>query len=146
MALLGSSVDIVVSIGPQPPPSSGGGGSSCFLATAAYGTPLADDLNVLRAVRDSYMLNNAVGAAFVDTYYRLSPPVADAVAKNALLKATVRTMLAPVVIASSFALAMPRAGLLLLIACLAFAVACTLTGDICFVRKCQRRKQIGYFA
>ena len=101
----------------------GGGGGSCFIATAAYGTPLADDINVLRAVRDSYLLNNAVGAAFVDTYYRLSPPVADAVANNALLKAAVRTLLAPVVIVGNFILAMPGASLFLLLACAALAVS-----------------------
>lgn len=101
----------------------GGGGGTCFIATAAYGTPLANDINVLRAVRDSYMLNNAVGAAFVDTYYRLSPPVADAVANNALLKAAVRTLLTPVVIVSSFVLAMPGASLLLLLGCAALVVS-----------------------
>lgn len=101
----------------------GGGGGSCFIATAAYGTPLADDINVLRAVRDSYLLNNAVGAAFVDTYYRLSPPVADAVANNALLRAAVRTLLAPLVILGSFVMAMPGASLLLLFACVALAVS-----------------------
>ncbi len=98
-------------------------GGTCFIATAAYGTPLANDINVLRAVRDSYMLNNAVGAAFVDTYYRLSPPVADAVANNALLKAAVRTLLTPVVIVSSFVLAMPGASLLLLLGCAALTVS-----------------------
>ena len=103
--------------------SPGGGGGNCFIATAAYGTPLADDINVLRAVRDSYMLNNAAGAAFVDTYYRLSPPVADAVATNAPLKAVVRTLLTPVVIVCSFVLAMPGASLLLLFACIALAVS-----------------------
>ena len=101
----------------------GGGGGSCFIATAAYGTPLADDINVLRAVRDSYLLNNAVGAAFVDTYYRLSPSVADAVANNALLKAAVRTLLAPVVIVGNFILAMPGASLFLLFACVGLAVS-----------------------
>ena len=105
------------------PAGGGGGGGTCFIATAAYGTPLADDINVLRAVRDSFMLNNAVGAAFVDTYYRLSPPVADAVANNALMKAAVRTLLAPVVIVGSFVLAMPGASVVLLLACLALVVA-----------------------
>ena len=105
-------------------PDAGGGSSgNCLIATAAYGTPLADDINVLRAIRDRYMLNNAAGAAFVDTYYRLSPPVADAVANNALLKAAVRTLLAPVVIVGSFVLAMPGASLLLLVACAALAVS-----------------------
>lgn len=101
----------------------GGGGSSgiCFIATAAYGTPLADEINVLRGLRDSYMLNNMVGAAFVDTYYRLSPPVADVVAHNAFAKALVRTLLVPIVMLSGFVLALPGATAALLLVAFAFA-------------------------
>lgn len=101
----------------------GGGGSSgiCFIATAAYGTPLADEINVLRGLRDSYMLNNVVGAAFVDTYYRLSPPVADVVAHNAFAKALVRTLLVPIVMVSGLVLALPGATAALLLVAFAFA-------------------------
>ena len=120
----GVEADIFIARGSTLGPGGAGGSSgSCFIATAAYGTPLAEDINTLRAVRDSLMLNNAVGAAFVDTYYRLSPPMADAVANNALLRAAVRTLLAPVVMVGSFVLAMPSAGLLLLFACVALAVS-----------------------
>ena len=101
----------------------GGGGGSCFIATAAYGTPLADDIYVRRAVRDSYLLNNAIGVAFVDAYYRLSPPVADAVANNAVMKAAVRTVLTPVVIIGSFVLAMPGLSVVLLLAGVALVAA-----------------------
>ena len=95
--------------------SSGGSSSSgiCFIATAAYGTPLADDIHVLRDVRDSYMLNTAVGSAFVDAYYRVSPPIADVVADSALLRSVVRTLLTPIVILSSFVLAMPGVSVVL---------------------------------
>lgn len=63
----------------------------CFIATAAYGTPLAEEIGSLRAFRDTRMLTNAFGAAFTDTYYRLSPPIADLVAANPLVASLVRT-------------------------------------------------------
>ena len=81
--------------------------SNCFIATAAYGTPMAQEVVVLRAVRDSYMLDTTAGAAFVDTYYRLSPPIADFIATKPLLRASVRMVLTPVVLISKMLLAMP---------------------------------------
>lgn len=92
----------------------GGGGGTCFIATAAYGTPLAGEIDALRAVRDRYLLRSGVGEAFVDTYYRLSPPIAREVAENALLRQTVRAALVPIVALSRLALHAP--GLCLAIA------------------------------
>ena len=66
-------------------------------ATAAFGSPLAKEVEVLRDVRDAHLLNNVLGTAFVDTYYRLSPPMADRVREHALLAATVRTALRPII-------------------------------------------------
>ena len=87
--------------------SGGGGGGPCFIATAAYGTPMAADIDVLRAIRDTYLLNNAVGTAFVDMYYHVSPAIADAVAASPVLAGIVRALLVPVVFMAKLALAMP---------------------------------------
>jgi len=84
-----------------------GSGGGCFIATAAFGTPMAQEINTLRNVRDSYMLNNAVGAAFVDTYYRLSPAVADKVAGHPTLAAVIRIILMPVVMIGNIILSSP---------------------------------------
>jgi hypothetical protein len=73
-----------------PPPSGSGG---CFIATAAYGTPTAKQIDVLRAFRDEVLLKNAVGSQFVALYYRLSPPVADFIARSDLLRTLVRELL-----------------------------------------------------
>ena len=73
----------------------GGGGGPCFIATAAYGTPLSGDIDVLRDVRDTYLLDSALGTAAVDTYYRLSPGFAGKVAASPVLAALVRTVLTP---------------------------------------------------
>ncbi len=94
----------------------GGGGGSCFIATAAYGTPMAQEIDTLRAVRDTYMLNNVLGTTFVDTYYRLSPAVADKVAEHPMLAATVRVILTPFVLLGKLILAAPMVLLSALIA------------------------------
>ncbi len=85
----------------------GGGGGPCFIATAAYGTPMAAEIETLRALRDTYLLDNAIGTALVDTYYRVSPAIADVVAQSPVLAAVVRLLLLPVVMLSNIALASP---------------------------------------
>lgn len=92
----------------------GGGGGGCFIATAAYGTPLAEEIDVLRVLRDHYLLHGAFGTAFVDTYYRLSPPIADTVASNGALRAGVRVLLVPVLIASYLVLETPLVAVMLI--------------------------------
>jgi hypothetical protein len=62
----------------------------CFIATAAYGTETAPQLRILRDFRDQVLLKNALGARFVGAYYKLSPPVANVIAKNDFLRAVVR--------------------------------------------------------
>jgi len=51
--------------------------SGCFIATAAYGTPHAQEIDRLREFRDDVLLQNVLGTLFVRTYYRLSPPIAE---------------------------------------------------------------------
>lgn len=68
----------------------GGGESPCFIATAAYGTPLAEDLDTLRDFRDDWLLASSAGTAFTDTYYRLSPPLAEQIAQSPALAALTR--------------------------------------------------------
>ena len=81
-----------------PAPSGGGGGGGCFIATAAYGTPMAQEIETLRTVRDKHLLNNALGSAFVDTYYRVSPAIADQLAAHPALAQGVRILLTPVLV------------------------------------------------
>ena len=67
----------------------------CFIATAAYGSPLAKQLDTLRAFRDEYLLTNPVGSRFVSLYYEYSPPVARFIDEHPILKPIVRTELLP---------------------------------------------------
>jgi hypothetical protein len=71
-------------------PSPAGG---CFIATAAYGTPAAEQINVLREFRDVVLLESTTGSLIVSLYYQFSPPVADFIAGNQLLRTLVREFL-----------------------------------------------------
>jgi parallel beta-helix repeat protein len=65
----------------------------CFIATAAYGTPSAEQIDVLREFRDTVLLESTLGSQFVALYYQLSPPVAEFIAGNELLRTMVRELL-----------------------------------------------------
>lgn len=77
--------------------SSGGGGGGCFIATAAFGTAMAPEVDALRTFRDRYLLTHAPGRAAVRWYYRLSPPVADFIRQRDGLRALIRAGLTPLV-------------------------------------------------
>ena len=93
----------------------------CFIATAAYGTPMAEDLQILREFRDGYLLTNSPGQAFVDFYCRTSPPIAEFMNEHPILKPIVRAGLMPavamstVVVDTTPAEKMTVAGLLVLV-------------------------------
>jgi len=80
----------------------GGGGGGCFIATAAYGTPMSEDVRYLRAFRDQYLLTNSLGQRFVELYYRYSPPLADKLRAHDTLRAVVRGALTPLVTLSKW--------------------------------------------
>jgi len=74
-----------------------GGGGGCFIATAAYGSPLHPHLDILRDFRDKYLMPNGFGRKLVELYYRYSPSIANFIAKHKLLKVAVRINLLPMI-------------------------------------------------
>jgi len=69
----------------------------CFIATAAFGSSMAKELDALRAVRDRALLTNPLGKLAVASYYAMSPPIARAIASDDRLRAGVRALLRPIV-------------------------------------------------
>ena len=82
---------------PTPVAIGGGDGGGCFIATAAFGSPLEKHVQILRDFRDSVLLNSTAGKAFVQFYYRSSPPIADKIAASEGLRLITRAMLMPVI-------------------------------------------------
>jgi hypothetical protein len=78
-------------------------GTGCFIATAAYGSPMTEDVAILREFRNEYMLTNPVGITLVELYYAVSPPVAELIATHPGLKPIVRAGLMPAVAMSTIA-------------------------------------------
>lgn len=74
----------------------------CFIATAAYGSPMAPQVNILRAFRDQYLLTNALGRWLVKQYYTYSPHWAKKIKKRDGARAAVRVALSPVVVAAQW--------------------------------------------
>lgn len=74
-----------------------GGGGGCFIATAAFGSPLQPCVETLRKFRDRFLLNNSIGNYFINLYCRYSPPMADVISKHDNVRALVRFFLLPIV-------------------------------------------------
>jgi hypothetical protein len=70
---------------------------ACFIATAAYGSVMANDVEMLRHFRDSMLERSVLGELAVEAYYTFGPPVAGVIGESDLLRTMVRGMLAPIV-------------------------------------------------
>ena len=80
----------------EKPASTGGG---CLIATAAFGSELAPQVQMLREIRDNIVLNTASGSAFMASfnqfYYSFSPTVADWERENPAFKEAVKITITP---------------------------------------------------
>jgi hypothetical protein len=72
--------------------------SPCFVATAAYGTPLDARIGVLRRFRDRHLRSSAFGRALVALYEALSPPLARWIAEDEDRRAVARALIHGVIV------------------------------------------------
>ena len=81
----------------QPAEEKKGGG--CLIATAAFGSEMAPQVQFLREIRDNKVLQTESGSAFMigfnQFYYSFSPAVADYERENLAFKETVKLALTP---------------------------------------------------
>ncbi len=78
-------------VGYQTPPTPPTGG--CFIATAAYGSNTAQEIDILREFRDSVMLSSRLGTELVAIYYKTSPAAAGFISRHECLRTLVRMSL-----------------------------------------------------
>ena len=76
-------------------------GGGCLIATAAYGTELAPQVQFLREVRDNTVMSTSAGAAFMtgfnQMYYSFSPSVADWERESPFFQEAVRVFITPMI-------------------------------------------------
>lgn len=72
------------------PSYSGGSSGGCFIATAAYGNPLTEQVIVLKAFRDNILQKTSLGRRFIDLYYYISPPIATFIELNTWRRAATK--------------------------------------------------------
>jgi len=81
----------------EPEPTGGG----CLIATAAYGTELAPQVQLLREIRDNTVMSTISGTAFMtgfnQLYYSFSPTIADMERENPMFQEVVRAFITPMV-------------------------------------------------
>ena len=74
-------------------------GGGCLIATAAYGSELAPQVQILREIRDNQLMNTESGSAFMSTfneaYYSFSPIIADMERESPVFKEIVKLGLTP---------------------------------------------------
>jgi len=83
---------------PEEEPENGGG---CLIATAAYGSELSPQVQQLREIRDTQLLQTESGSAFMasfnQVYYSFSPYIADYERENPFFKEVVKLAITPLI-------------------------------------------------
>ena len=78
-----------------------GKGGACLIATAAYGTELAPQVQFLREIRDNTVMSTTSGMAFMtgfnQLYYSFSPTIADLEREYPMFQQAVRAFITPMI-------------------------------------------------
>jgi len=106
-------VEVIVNCGPgtesvngvcqvvQTTPQESEEGGGCLIATAAYGSEMSPQVQLLREIRDNQLMNTESGTAFMNTfnnvYYSFSPAIADMERESPIFKEIVKVGLTPMI-------------------------------------------------
>jgi hypothetical protein len=82
------------------PPAPSGEVDACFIATAAYGSLMADDVSMLREFRDTALRGHVPGELLVAGYYTFGPALARLIEPSATARSAARSAMAPIVSAA----------------------------------------------
>jgi ribosomal protein L7/L12 len=74
-----------------------GGGSGCVVATAAWGSDAAPEVQALRRYRDTVLAQSFAGRRLIQCYQRVWPPLAAALARSERARRCARALLWPAV-------------------------------------------------
>jgi len=76
-------------------------GGGCLIATATYGSEMANEVQQLREIRDNQLLNTEAGKSFVNSfnhiYYSFSPYIADYERENPVFQEMVKLAITPMI-------------------------------------------------
>lgn len=75
--------------------------NECVIATASFGSPMANEVQILREIRDNQLLQTESGTAFMGGfntfYYSFAPTVAGWEHENPMFKEVVKTAITPLI-------------------------------------------------
>jgi len=74
-------------------------GPWCFIATAAFGSNMHQDVMMLRQFRNEVLLTNSFGIKITEVYYEYSPPIAKFISQHEHLRTMTRVSLYPIIYA-----------------------------------------------
>jgi len=111
----------------------------CFVATAAYGSPMASSVELLRSFRKRFLSPSGWGRGMVRIYERIGPRAAAAIRLHGALRKAARIVLWPVVAFAAVAL---RLNVWLAI----FAAALVVTGFLFAMRRASNRVRLAMLA
>ena len=80
-------------------------GGGCLIATAAYGSEMAPQVQLLREIRDNQLMNTDSGISFMtgfnQLYYSFSPTIADMQRENPMFQEIVKIGITPLLVSLS---------------------------------------------
>ncbi len=114
--------------------SGASGGKACFVATAAYGSSMSREVEILRTFRDVYLIPHNIGKNLVNLYYNNGKPAADYLDSHSWLKPPVRILLYPLIGIAWLMISTSALGKLLI-------CFCFVTGFIIVMTHIKRRRR-----